>query len=97
MKTQDLWAVQFTLVDKLGSSWDRWGEFMQVTFDRSDYDRQTFTIAGAIRLLSLHCYNYGGVSLGKDVFISAVEINLADENDWQTYDFGLIKSELTSK
>lgn len=96
MKIENLWAVQFILVDKLGSSWDRYGEYMCLTFDRTDFERDNFTVAGAIRLLSLHCYNYGGVSLGKDIFISAIETN-SQGDTWQTYDISLVKPELTRK
>lgn len=91
----NLWAVQFILVDQSGSSYDQYGEYMQVTFDCMDYDN--FTVAKSIRLLAQHCKNYGGVSLGKEVFISSVEINLAPEYGWQTYDLNLIKPELTRK
>jgi hypothetical protein len=92
---KDLWAVQFILVDDLGSNYDRYGDYMQVTFDCMDYEN--FTVAKSVRLLTQHCYNYGGVTLGKDIFISEVNVNSAPDYGWQSYDLGLIRKDFTRK
>jgi hypothetical protein len=90
---KDLWAVQFILVDDLGSNYDRYGDYMQVTFDCMDYEN--FTVAKCVRLLTQHCYNYGGVTLGKDIFIQECNIILHTVGIWQPCDMQLIRKDLT--